>query len=334
MSRATWASMLCPSISRMCNYRDVRSRGAAAAARSAGVTYLWNEARLRLPLSHVRSLREVRQARLRGQGHQDSVRRSRAFMAASKRWSTRASCSTGGRSSSNFRRWWPAAVTSRCCRSAARRRWRCIPTGRIRRSRAHSCRLSAHRGGGFRCALAGARTESLVSPGLDGGRSRRSDADESAFGVGLYQAVDVYQRGERAIKYALLFIALTFLTFFAWEQISAHSYPSAAVPAGRPGAQRVLPAADRFVGTHRVRLAYAIAASRWSADRYLHRRCATQSPRGSSAGAAMTVRLRAAVRARAVRGLCVAARRNHSVRALAAVMLVDTQDRLVRTERG
>ena len=26
--------------------------------------------------------------------------------------------------------------------------------------------------------------------------------------------------GERAIKYALLFIALTFLTFFAWEQVS------------------------------------------------------------------------------------------------------------------
>ena len=43
---------------------------------------------------------------------------------------------------------------------------------------------------------------------------------ESAIGVGLYQAVDVYQRAERAIKYALLFIALTFLTFFAWEQLS------------------------------------------------------------------------------------------------------------------
>ncbi len=42
----------------------------------------------------------------------------------------------------------------------------------------------------------------------------------SAFGVGLYQTVDIYQRGERAIKYALLFIALTFLTFFAWEQLS------------------------------------------------------------------------------------------------------------------
>src|ERR1044072_5263735 len=44
--------------------------------------------------------------------------------------------------------------------------------------------------------------------------------DQSAFGVGVYQAVDVYQRSERAVKYALLFIALTFLTFFAWEQIT------------------------------------------------------------------------------------------------------------------
>jgi inner membrane protein len=43
---------------------------------------------------------------------------------------------------------------------------------------------------------------------------------ESVVGVGLYQAVDVYQRGERAVKYALLFIGLTFLTFFAWEQLS------------------------------------------------------------------------------------------------------------------
>jgi inner membrane protein len=43
---------------------------------------------------------------------------------------------------------------------------------------------------------------------------------QSSFGVGLYQAVDVYQRSERAVKYALLFIALTFLTFFAWEQVT------------------------------------------------------------------------------------------------------------------
>lgn len=43
---------------------------------------------------------------------------------------------------------------------------------------------------------------------------------QSGFGVGLYQAVDVYQRSERAMKYALLFIALTFMTFFAWEHMT------------------------------------------------------------------------------------------------------------------
>jgi inner membrane protein len=39
----------------------------------------------------------------------------------------------------------------------------------------------------------------------------------AAFGVGLFQSVDVYQRSERAVKYALFFISLTFLSFFAWE---------------------------------------------------------------------------------------------------------------------
>ena len=41
----------------------------------------------------------------------------------------------------------------------------------------------------------------------------------ASFGVALYQSVDVYQRSERAVKYALLFIALTFLSFFGWELI-------------------------------------------------------------------------------------------------------------------
>jgi inner membrane protein len=42
----------------------------------------------------------------------------------------------------------------------------------------------------------------------------------SAVGVSLFQPVDIYQRGERAVKYAVLFIALTFLSFFAWEQVT------------------------------------------------------------------------------------------------------------------
>jgi inner membrane protein len=42
----------------------------------------------------------------------------------------------------------------------------------------------------------------------------------AAYGVNLFQSVDVYQRSERAVKYALLFIALTFLSFFAWESLA------------------------------------------------------------------------------------------------------------------
>ena len=39
----------------------------------------------------------------------------------------------------------------------------------------------------------------------------------SAFGVELYQPVDAYQRNERAGKYGLLFIAMTFVAFFLFE---------------------------------------------------------------------------------------------------------------------
>jgi inner membrane protein len=39
----------------------------------------------------------------------------------------------------------------------------------------------------------------------------------SAFGVSLIQPVDVYQQAERAVKYAVLFLVLTFLVFFLWE---------------------------------------------------------------------------------------------------------------------
>jgi inner membrane protein len=41
--------------------------------------------------------------------------------------------------------------------------------------------------------------------------------EASAFGVSLLQPVDVYQQAERAVKYAVLFIVLTFVVFFLWE---------------------------------------------------------------------------------------------------------------------
>jgi inner membrane protein len=46
-------------------------------------------------------------------------------------------------------------------------------------------------------------------------------ADTSAFGVSLIQPVDIYQQAERAVKYAALFVVLTFLVFFLWEVFSA-----------------------------------------------------------------------------------------------------------------
>jgi inner membrane protein len=42
-------------------------------------------------------------------------------------------------------------------------------------------------------------------------------AEGATFGVSLSQPVDVYQQAERAVKYAVLFIVLTFLVFFLWE---------------------------------------------------------------------------------------------------------------------
>jgi inner membrane protein len=44
---------------------------------------------------------------------------------------------------------------------------------------------------------------------------------DAGFGVSLYQPVDIYQRSERALKYAVLFIALTFMSVFLWEHLAA-----------------------------------------------------------------------------------------------------------------
>jgi len=43
---------------------------------------------------------------------------------------------------------------------------------------------------------------------------------ESAYGVDLVQPVDLYQQAERAVKYAELFIALSLLTMFLWEHFA------------------------------------------------------------------------------------------------------------------
>jgi len=45
----------------------------------------------------------------------------------------------------------------------------------------------------------------------------KAQADASSFGVSLLQPVDIYQQAERAVKYAVLFIVMTFVVFFLWE---------------------------------------------------------------------------------------------------------------------
>ena len=108
-----------------------------------GVTYLWHESRLRLPLSHVRSLRDVSEARFAeqtvklGPARPGVYRGIEASVDLTRAREDRVGSVRISRSHS------PAAAACRYCRSAARRRCNCIRTGRIRRSTARSCRRSA-----------------------------------------------------------------------------------------------------------------------------------------------------------------------------------------------
>lgn len=47
--------------------------------------------------------------------------------------------------------------------------------------------------------------------------------DASAFGVDLFLPVDAYQKTERSVKYGMLFLLLTFLTFFLYEVLNPFS---------------------------------------------------------------------------------------------------------------
>jgi inner membrane protein len=59
---------------------------------------------------------------------------------------------------------------------------------------------------------------SWTSVGLDTA-GLRTRAESFAIGVSLLQPVDIYQQAERAVKYASLFIVMTFVIFFMWEVV-------------------------------------------------------------------------------------------------------------------
>ena len=121
----------------------VRVRSAAAAARPARCHVL--VAREPLALARVRSAQPARRERgaFRRPDRQARTRATRLSIVASKPASISRSLRRLRRQRSNFARSLQAAAASRYCRSAARRRCKCIRTGRIRRSTARSCRPSA-----------------------------------------------------------------------------------------------------------------------------------------------------------------------------------------------
>jgi inner membrane protein len=185
-----------------------------------GVSYLWNQARVRLPLSQSRSLREIREARLGADalslrpaspgmfrgiegavdltpalGEQSIDFAFDAVVAGSRELSI---LPVGSTTTVSMRSDWPHPSFQGAFLPVERN---ITPTGFDARWQV----LELNRSYGQ------AWHEGQVDEAM---------LRESALSVGLYQAVDVYQRAERAIKYALLFIALTFLTFFAWEQLS------------------------------------------------------------------------------------------------------------------
>lgn len=185
-----------------------------------GVSYLWSQARVLLPLSQSRSLREVREARLGA----DALSLRPASPAMLRGIEATVDL-TPALDSKSLEFAFDAVV-------AGSRELSVLPLGSTTSVSMRSDWPHPSFQGAF---LPAQRT--ITSTGFEarwqvlelnrsyGQAWREGQVDESslmssALSVGLYQAVDAYQRAERAIKYALLFIALTFLTFFAWEQLN------------------------------------------------------------------------------------------------------------------
>lgn len=183
--------------------------------------YLLAEARLLLPMSQVRSLREVRSARFSDKTLTFSPSRGRVLSGIESVLDL-SSVSPGDRATFRFD-----------TTLAGSREISLLPLGSETRVQFASnwphpsfngaFLPSSHEIGaeGFKARWQVLELNRPYPQRWAEGEIAETALLQSTFGVALYQPSDIYQRGERAIKYALLFIALTFLTFFAWEQLSA-----------------------------------------------------------------------------------------------------------------
>ena len=71
--------------------------------------------------------------------------------------------------------------------------------------------------GGFRAKWRVIELNRAVPQQWRGDEVSAEALNAASFGVTLYQPVDLYAQNYRAVRYGLLFIAITFLCFFAWE---------------------------------------------------------------------------------------------------------------------
>ncbi|HEY0942188.1 MAG TPA: cell envelope integrity protein CreD [Steroidobacter sp.] len=186
----------------------------------SGATYLWSQARLRLPMDTVRSLREIKHANFAGR----QVKLGPASPGLYRGIEASVDLSELHRS--------PGATFDFGTVIAGSRAVSFLPLGS-----ATAVKLSSDwphpsfRGSflpvehtisdqGFQARWQVLELNRSYGQVFQEGEVNDQALAQSAFGVGLFQPVDIYQRGERAVKYAVLFIALTFMTFFAWEQVT------------------------------------------------------------------------------------------------------------------
>jgi inner membrane protein len=62
--------------------------------------------------------------------------------------------------------------------------------------------------------------QSWLDNDVRAGESVTAAFAQNSVGVTFYEPVDIYQRNYRAVHYALLLVAITFLTFLLWEQLA------------------------------------------------------------------------------------------------------------------
>ena len=183
-------------------------------------TYYWSQTRLRLPLSDVRSVRELKQANFGDRNLKFGPADIGAFPAIEAEVDLTAAY-TGAVKAFAFD-----------LKLAGSQALSLLPLAGVTRASVNSTWPHPQFNGAFLPADRSVSDEGfsaqwqVLEVNRDfpqnwiGGQVDDARMQASAFGVELFQSVDIYQRNERAVKYALMFIALTFLSFYAWELLS------------------------------------------------------------------------------------------------------------------